>query len=1195
MTLRRALLFVLVAIPLLLGAFWWWTMQTTAGAHFVWDRVAGALGDRISVESIAGTIGSDLEITGFRYRSGGITVEVGRFSGAVGFDLRPFGITIAAATADEVTVAVRPSPSPGPKKTLEQRLQSLVLPVNLKVDSLAVNDIGISTGERRRPIRITQASLVGAWTDHVAIDRLALEYDGAKLAVSGTLGLADAGPLELRAKLSAGAGFVPRVTLLELEALIGGDLRRYDYRIEGAITTAETGPLAVAAEGSGDFAAVAIGRLRADGEALAGTADGEVAWRGGFRADLHLALDRLALDGFVAPWPAGHPVGGTLAFRFDAPQVEIHDADLAVVNSDARLGGSFSTNIETGAIDADLEWRALEWPIASTTPRLSSDDGQVTLSGTFDDWQAEGTLAVASPGLPPGRFTVTARGDRTGAAGEIAEGQVLGGSVSGTASADWGEALSFAADLDLADIRTSGLLPDWPGVVSGHVAASGRTEPLAFDLELEGVHGRLRGWPLSATGQVTLDSGGLTARRLVVRHGNSELRLDGGLDRPDGVRFVADVETLSTYLDGVEGDVRAEGRVARQNGEPTLEAVVASEELAFGETAFRDTRIEVEANRTFQAAELESRLDDQELRLAANGVFDDPDAPRAWHGTLTELSLAQPPAVDGEGTRREIFLVQSAPITLSSDSVILERACLQGSIEAHLCVAVDWMAGRRLEILAELDAIAVDRVNQFVATGFVFDQHVTGQMRWDKAAGEPLTAFADLEISPGTIRSRDDPAVGIQTGEGVITFDVRAGALLEGELRLPLPGTGSVEGTFSLADIADLRDSAIAGRLDAELSDMAAIRMFVPSVERADGRLSAKVSVDGTVQAPVLTGNVTLRDGALAYRPIGLELEDIELDAAFGEGRQFELTGSFLAGEGRGTVASSGVYGNGFREDLVVTLEGERLRLIDVPDLTAVADADVRVGFDDGIIRLDGEIVVPHARISPRNLLATRHSESADVVVVAGERETAPEDPVAREAPVLFDGKLVVGLGDDVIVDIDLAEAQVTGSVEFTWDRSLMPVANGRYEVSGDVQVYGQVLDITEGTIRFPNVPANNPYLRVRAEREIFGNSQIKSAGILVDGTLRRPTVEPYTEPRTTRERALTLLVTGSDFDMEQGVGAIDFGTYVAPRLFVSYGIGLFDQENVISARYDLGKGFGLKATSGQSESGIDLIYHVER
>ena len=75
----------------------------------------------------------------------------------------------------------------------------------------------------------------------------------------------------------------------------------------------------------------------------------------------------------------------------------------------------------------------------------------------------------------------------------------------------------------------------------------------------------------------------------------------------------------------------------------------------------------------------------------------------------------------------------------------------------------------------------------------------------------------------------------------------------------------------------------------------------------------------------------------------------------------------------------------------------------------------------------------------------------------------------------------------------------------------------------------------------------------------------------------------------------MTLLVTGSDFDLEQGIGAIDFGTYIAPKLFVSYGVGLFDQENVISARYDLGKSFGIKATSGQKESGVDLIYRIER
>ena len=74
----------------------------------------------------------------------------------------------------------------------------------------------------------------------------------------------------------------------------------------------------------------------------------------------------------------------------------------------------------------------------------------------------------------------------------------------------------------------------------------------------------------------------------------------------------------------------------------------------------------------------------------------------------------------------------------------------------------------------------------------------------------------------------------------------------------------------------------------------------------------------------------------------------------------------------------------------------------------------------------------------------------------------------------------------------------------------------------------------------------------------------------------------------------MTLLVTGSDFDLEQGVGAIDFGTYIAPKLFVSYGVGIFDQENVISARYDLAKGFGIKASSGSKQSGLDLNYNFE-
>ena len=100
--------------------------------------------------------------------------------------------------------------------------------------------------------------------------------------------------------------------------------------------------------------------------------------------------------------------------------------------------------------------------------------------------------------------------------------------------------------------------------------------------------------------------------------------------------------------------------------------------------------------------------------------------------------------------------------------------------------------------------------------------------------------------------------------------------------------------------------------------------------------------------------------------------------------------------------------------------------------------------------------------------------------------------------------------------------------------------------------------------------------------------------GFLDSGTAKRPVFEPYTDPMTNRDRAQTLLVTGSDFNMERGVGAVDIGTYIAPKIFVSYGVGVFDDSNVISIRYDLGRGWGVKATSGERQTGVDVSYTLE-
>jgi translocation and assembly module TamB len=404
---------------------------------------------------------------------------------------------------------------------------------------------------------------------------------------------------------------------------------------------------------------------------------------------------------------------------------------------------------------------------------------------------------------------------------------------------------------------------------------------------------------------------------------------------------------------------------------------------------------------------------------------------------------------------------------------------------------------------------------------------------------------------------------------------------------------GEIEGEFAVDDIADGELSEVKGSLRARVKDIGLIAAFFPAVDRASGRLAADIRLSGSVIDPLYSGEVVLENGSLRYRPIGLRLDDFNLTSKVFENGELELSGQMRMGEGTAVVNTRTDFLRALSGTLEMQISGDNLTIIDVPDLKAIASTELDLGFDGETLSINGRVDVPTALVTPNSLGGTPVSESEDVVIVAGELPDDFEAGTPRN-DLRIEGELTVNVGDNVTIDVGLAEADVAGSVVMTWTGDVIPMANGRYDLSGDILAFGQKLQITEGGIRFPNVPANQPRIRLMAVREIFGNSEVREAGVLIDGRLSRPTIQPYTIPVTTEERAVTLLVTGSDFNYEQGIGAVDFGTYIAPRVFASYGIGLFDQENVIRVRYDLKRGFGITTTSGQRESGVDLSYRFE-
>ena len=175
------------------------------------------------------------------------------------------------------------------------------------------------------------------------------------------------------------------------------------------------------------------------------------------------------------------------------------------------------------------------------------------------------------------------------------------------------------------------------------------------------------------------------------------------------------------------GDLKASGRLTERDGEPVLEAKVSSRRLGVDDAELLDTTLGSMPRRIPGSG---TQIDARRSAIS-NSPPKGPGRSRRTDrlGRGADRFFA---ASEGQGEQREIHLVESAALRVTRDSLSLSRACLRGSIEARLCLELNWVANARLEVLADLDSIAVDRVNQFFDTGFAFDQLVTGQMHWDK-------------------------------------------------------------------------------------------------------------------------------------------------------------------------------------------------------------------------------------------------------------------------------------------------------------------------------------------------------------------------------------------------------------------------------------------------------------------------------
>ncbi|MFP3941742.1 MAG: translocation/assembly module TamB domain-containing protein, partial [Thermoanaerobaculia bacterium] len=459
---------------------------------------------------------------------------------------------------------------------------------------------------------------------------------------------------------------------------------------------------------------------------------------------------------------------------------------------------------------------------------------------------------------------------------------------------------------------------------------------------------------------------------------------------------------------------------------------------------------------------------------------------------------------------------------------------------------------------------------------------------------------------------------------------------LRAGLDLDLGETGSVAGEARVADVRlgePPGDEELSGRIEVDLEELAFLAALAEPLGPLDGSLQADLSVSGTLAAPDVSGAALLTASEAELPELGVTVRDLRLAAEpVGEG-VLRLTGS--ARSGGGTLALEGVAPLTPSEETPVRLQvqGSEFRAVDTQALRAQVTPDLEVRYDGALLAVTGEVRVPEARITTDEgeEAPAAVEPSADVVFVGQEaRDEAPDGEEMR-----FAARVRVVLGDDVTFEGSGLETGLGGSLLVVQEPGAPLRATGELRLEeGTFQAYGQDLRIEHGRLVFAGGPVTNPGIDLRAFREARDGTV---AGLEARGTLERPEVTIWSEPAMSQTEALSYLLLGrpvgqaspeegemlanaagslgvrggnllverlaARFGLEEArietegtyeEAQLVLGTYLSPRLYVSYGVGLFEAVNTLRIQYLLSSRFTLRTEVGAG-TGADLLYTLER
>lgn len=544
------------------------------------------------------------------------------------------------------------------------------------------------------------------------------------------------------------------------------------------------------------------------------------------------------------------------------------------------------------------------------------------------------------------------------------------------------------------------------------------------------------------------------------------------------------------------------------------------------------------------------------------------------------------------------------------------RKGLEQQPEVCLDKAVEWLDGNA-QVSARAQHLSWQQIRPLMNSDWQADGSFYGQLNATIANSELTDFSASLQSDNSELR--------LPLAERKLVIDIRrlqtevTGNLQTARLNLAMDAGdyGQVEGHLTID-----REQQLQGSFDVQRFELRTLQSFLIDVTELSGVANGSLTLAGTIDKPSLQGKAEIRNGKFNHLELPKQLTDIRISTRF-DAYRADYKGSLTLGD-----SSADISGQLDWTESPLTasfaLQSEEIEFTPLPQTDIWVVPDIKADYRGGQLKISGSVQVPRAFINIKSLPKNSVGVSSDVVIVDSDTSETEETPLYANVDMQ--------LGSDVLFRGFGLETHLKGNLRLEYSPQQLLQGNGFVQlVEGTYRAYGQNLKIRSGELIFVG-PIDNPTIHVDAVRADITDAV--TVGIRAEGPAKSPSVTLFSQPAMSDQKKLHYLVTGQapgegqqqdssallsqaavslgaatgesalqdyadklgirNFQISAGEGdsgaEVQLSGYVNPRLFVRYGMGMFEDVNSLTMRYKLRSNLFLEAVSSTANT-LDLLW----